>query len=112
MKHTDAVKALAALAQDTRLTAFRLLVEAGPAGLKVGELAERLKVPNATLSFHLKELTYTGLVKTEQQGRFISCMANFRAMDGLLQYLTENCCTGSPCEATPTTTCKPKKVPV
>lgn len=108
MKSADAVTALAALAHATRLAVFRRLVEAGPAGVTVGEIAEGLKVPNATLSFHLKELSRAGLVVTEQQGRFINCTANFGAMDALVGYLTENCCAGAPCEVSPVA-CRPAR---
>ena len=108
MESKDAISALAALAHDTRLAVFRLLVQAGEEGMTVGTIAERLKVPNPTLSFHLKELTYAGLVVTEQQGRFISCSANFAAMDSLVGYLTENCCAGASCDLR-VLTCIPKK---
>jgi ArsR family transcriptional regulator, arsenate/arsenite/antimonite-responsive transcriptional repressor len=113
MKTKDAVPALAALAHDTRLAVFRLLVQAGPEGLTVGTVAEKLKVPNPTMSFHLKELVHTGLVLTEQEGRFIRCIANFAAMDQLIGYLTENCCGGESCDVrAPECKPKPKKVTV
>ena len=86
------VKALAALAQESRLAIFRALVEAGPAGLSVGRIAESLPVAPATLSFHLKELSHAGLIDARQEGRFIFYCANFTAMNGLIDYLTENCC--------------------
>lgn len=97
MEIKNAIKALTALAQETRLTLFRLLVHAGTAGLPAGQLARELDIPNATLSFHLKELTQAELVIARQEGRFIYYSANFAAMDALLRYLTENCCAGDRC---------------
>lgn len=91
------VTALAALAQETRLAIFRLLVQAGSAGVAAGDIALHLGVANATLSFHLKELTHAGLISARQQGRFIYYTANFAAMNTLLQFLTDNCCGGEPC---------------
>ncbi len=90
-----AVVALAALAQDTRLAIFRLLVEAGPAGLPAGVIADKLRTAAPTLSFHLKELAHAGLIEAEPQGRFIVYRADFKAMNALVGYLTENCCRGS-----------------
>jgi len=95
MKATHAVIALAALAQETRLAVFRLLVEAGPIGLNAGEIGERLGVPANTLSFHLKTLQQAGLLKSQPKGRFIFYAADFSAMDDLIAYLTENCCQGA-----------------
>lgn len=93
------VAQLAALAQDTRLKAWRLLIEAGPQGLTVGAIGEALGVPPATLSFHLKTLANAGLVVTRQEGRFIHCSADFAAMHGLVGYLSENCCGGADCSS-------------
>jgi len=93
-----ALGALAALAQDTRLSIFRLLVEEGPEGLPAGEIVERLGLPNATTSFHLKELTHADLVTPRQAGRFIYYSANYATMNGLIAYLTENCCKGTTCD--------------
>jgi ArsR family transcriptional regulator, arsenate/arsenite/antimonite-responsive transcriptional repressor len=90
--HDSSVVKLAALAQETRLALFRLLVEAGPAGLTAGVIAERLGVAAPTLSFHLKELTHAGLIRPAQQGRYVVYSANFDAMNALIGYLTENCC--------------------
>ena len=92
MKSTGAVSALAALAQDTRLDVFRLLVQQGRSGLAAGEIAQHLGVSPATLSFHLKELAHAKLVTSRQDGRFVFYAANFGAMNSLLAFLTENCC--------------------
>jgi ArsR family transcriptional regulator, arsenate/arsenite/antimonite-responsive transcriptional repressor len=92
MKTSDAVVALAALAQETRLNVYRLLVQQGESGLAAGEIAARLDVSPATLSFHLKELSHAGLVRSRQEGRFVYYAADFAAMTRLLAYLTENCC--------------------
>jgi len=94
MKTADAVKALAALAQDTRLAIYRLLVQKGPEGLPAGTIAERLDVPAATLSFHLKELAHAGMIESRQDGRFVYYAANYSRMNGLLGFLSENCCRG------------------
>jgi DNA-binding transcriptional ArsR family regulator len=96
MKTDAALAALAALSQRTRLDVFRYLVESGPQGAPVGSIADALKVPAPTLSFHLKELSHAGLVSSKQEGRFIRYAANFAAMNGLIAYLTENCCRGQP----------------
>jgi DNA-binding transcriptional ArsR family regulator len=97
MKMKAAVTALTALAQETRLAVFRLLVEAGPEGLCAGDIAARLGVPAATLSFHLAQLANAGLVQARQQSRFIFYSADFEAMNGIVAFLTENCCGGKPC---------------
>jgi len=97
MEMNQAIRALAALAQETRLSAFRLLVQAGEEGVSAGTLAERLGVANATLSFHLKELSHAGLIRSRQESRHIYYSADFAAMNTLLQFLTENCCGGVPC---------------
>jgi len=95
METKDAIASLTALGHATRLAAFRLLVEAGPVGRMAGEIGEALGVPGATLSFHLKELVHAGLVESENQGRYVCYRANFQAMNGLVEYLTHNCCAGS-----------------
>ena len=97
MKTPQAVKALAALAQHTRLAIYRLLVQQGRSGLSAGTIAERLDIAGATLSFHLKELAHAGMVEARQEGRFVYYSANFGQMNGLLAYLTENCCQGTGC---------------
>jgi ArsR family transcriptional regulator len=104
MKTKSAVIALAALAQDKRLAIFRLLVEAGPAGVPAGGIAARLGIAAPTLSFHLKELLHAGLVEAEPQGRFIVYRADFNSINALVGYLTENCCRAS---GTRTTECAP-----
>ncbi|PJJ99259.1 transcriptional regulator [Lysobacteraceae bacterium NML91-0213] len=94
MELNDATAALAALGQPTRLSVFRLLVEAGPEGSTPSQIADVLSLPGATLSFHLKELTSAGLIEGEAQGRNIIYRADFEAMNGLIEFLTRNCCGG------------------
>lgn len=103
MNISTAVGRLGALAQETRLRVFRLLVQAGPEGLCVSDIGARIEAAPATLSFHLKELAQAGLIKARQEGRFIYYAPDFRAMNALLGYLTENCCGGRSCE----TSCSP-----
>jgi ArsR family transcriptional regulator, arsenate/arsenite/antimonite-responsive transcriptional repressor len=109
MKKTNALAALAGLAQESRLDVFRLLVQKGPEGLSAGEIASRLALPNATLSFHLKELSHANLVASRQEGRFIYYSANFTTMNGLVGYLTENCCQGATCDIACAPTSLPKR---
>ena len=97
MEIKDIIGALGALAQETRLSIFRLLVETGPNGMAVGAIAEKLGLANATLSFHLKELAHAGLTIATPNGRSILYAANFTTMNGLVEYLTENCCAGADC---------------
>ena len=94
MDTAAALSALSALSHDTRLAAFRHLVEAGPGGLAVGELRERLQTPPATLSAHLNVLRAAGLVQDERVGRVIQVRAHYPQMNALLAYLTRNCCAG------------------
>lgn len=94
MEKQSVISVLAALAQETRLDVFRLLVQAGPDGLPAGSIAEALDVPAATLSFHLKELKSCGVVDCKREGRTLIYSPNFSMMNGLLSYLTENCCSG------------------
>jgi ArsR family transcriptional regulator, arsenate/arsenite/antimonite-responsive transcriptional repressor len=96
MELKEATVALAALAQETRLAIFRLLVEAGPQGVPAGQLAGALDVPPATLSFHLKELAHAGLAHARPEGRFVFYSADFERMAGLMTFLTSNCCRGMP----------------
>ena len=96
MKLTDAVQSLSALGEPTRLSVFRLLVTAGHSGLVVGQIAEHLTVAPGTLSFHLKTLAHAGLITSRKEGTFVRYVANFDTMNGLVGYLTENCCGGHP----------------
>ena len=96
MKQKDALAALAALAQDTRLSVFRYLVTAGPEGAAAGEIAQAVKVPAPTLSFHLKELEQAQLVTSERESRSIIYSANYERMRALLGFLMEDCCRGRP----------------
>lgn len=101
-KPAQVVKALAALAQPTRLAIYRLLVGHGAEGMAAGEVAAKLRVSPATLSFHFRTLSHAGLLDSRQDGRFVYYAANFTAMHGIVAYLTENCCGGNP------DACKPK----
>ncbi len=94
MDKTDVIAALAALAQESRLDVFRLLVQAGPEGMPAGQIAERLGVPGNTLSFHLNQLRHAGLVTFRRESRSLIYAAEYSAMNDLLAYLTENCCQG------------------
>ena len=98
MESRTAVEALGALAQDSRLQVYRLLVQAGPEGVAASEIAERLKVPANTLSFHLKALSHADLILSRPDGRFIYYSANYEQMNSLLGFLTENCCGGRSCK--------------
>jgi ArsR family transcriptional regulator, arsenate/arsenite/antimonite-responsive transcriptional repressor len=97
METKAAIGALAALAQDSRLAVFRLLVQVGPSGMAASKIAEQLGVPPSSLSFHLKELTHAGLIVPRQDGRFVIYAANFSTMNALVGFLTESCCGGNPC---------------
>jgi ArsR family transcriptional regulator len=105
MEKTDAVAALAALAQDNRLDVFRLLVEAGPEGLPAGAVATALDLAPNTLTFHFDRLRTAGLVTVRRDGRSMIYAAQFETMNSLLGYLTDNCCGGVRC--TPAAECKP-----
>jgi ArsR family transcriptional regulator len=116
MKNADAVAGLAALAQDSRLEVFRLLVQAGPEGLAAGEVANELELAPNTLTFHFDRLRLAGLVTVRREGRSMIYAVRIETMNALLGYLTENCCNGAPelctpvvCRPTPTP--KRKKVP-
>lgn len=93
METKQAVSGLSALAHETRLEAFRLLVKAGSRGIRAGSLAEKLGIPAQTLSFHLKELVHAGLTESRREGRSIYYSVDFRAIVHLVDYLMENCCT-------------------
>lgn len=105
MEENEVIKALAALGQPVRLKVFRALVVAGQAGLTPGVLGETLGVPAATLSFHLKELVAAGLVTQERASRNLIYRADYDRMNGLLGYLTENCCQGQECLEPATASC-------
>jgi len=94
MDNKSAVTLLSSIAQEARLDIFRLLVQAGSAGMAAGLIAERLSIPASTLSFHLKELSHAGLVNARQESRYIYYSANYEIMNQLLSFLTENCCAG------------------
>lgn len=104
------LKALAALAQEHRLMIFRLLVQAGDAGLGVGDIRERLGLPKPTLSFHLKELASAGLIEGRSQGRFVFYRARYDTMNQLIGFLTENCCAGTACVVEAAPVCCPALV--
>ena len=97
MKSDSAILALSALAQEHRLAAFRLLVQAGPAGMAAGAIAATLRVPASSLSFHLAQLQQAGLVSQRREGRSLIYSADFDRMRWLVGFLTENCCAGEPC---------------
>lgn len=97
MKAQTAIAALGALAQEHRLALFRLLVQAGDKGMAAGAIAEKLGVPNSSLSFHLAQLKNAGLVLQERQHRSLIYRANYSAMNALVDYLMENCCAGADC---------------
>lgn len=105
MKITNAVEALSALAQESRLAIFRLLVQAGKEGVAAGVIAEQLGIPAATLSFHLKELSRAKLVKSRSEGRYVIYSANYTEMDKLIAYLTEHCCAGDAAQCAPRKSC-------
>jgi DNA-binding transcriptional ArsR family regulator len=97
METKQAIQSLGALAQESRLSIFRLLIQAGPAGLAAGSIGEKLDLPPATLSFHLAGLARAGLADSRQDGRFVFYSANFQSMNQLVGFLTENCCGGAAC---------------
>ena len=101
MDSGSAIDALAALAQEHRLSLFRLLVQAGDEGMSAGAIARALGVPNSSLSFHLAQLRNAGLILQERQQRSLIYRANYPVMNALVGYLTENCCAGAGCGAGP-----------
>jgi DNA-binding transcriptional ArsR family regulator len=100
------VRALGALAHESRLAIFRTLVVAGPDGIAAGEIAQQVGLAPSSLSFHLKDLSHAGLVSSRQDGRFVFYSADFEAMTGLIGFLTESCCAGAPCAASSRSDCK------
>ena len=96
MEKSDAVAALAALAQDNRLDVYRLLVQAGPNGMPAGAVAEALRLAPNTLTFHFDRLRIAGLVSVRREGRSMIYAARYEAMNGLIAFLTRNCCQGAP----------------
>jgi DNA-binding transcriptional ArsR family regulator len=110
MEKTDVVTALAALAQDNRLDIYRLLVQAGPDGMAAGEVAEKLAIAPNTLTFHFDRLRHAGLVSVRRDGRSMIYTAQYERMNGLVGYLTENCCKGMPSDcAAPSCAPKPQR---
>jgi DNA-binding transcriptional ArsR family regulator len=109
MESRDAVVALEALAQESRLGVFRLLVEAGPDGLPAGRIAERMKLPPPTLSFHLAQLKRAGLIACRREGTSLIYSAGFDAMNDLVGFMTENCCGGDPAKCAPVRRVSPAK---
>ncbi len=103
MEKSSAIAALGALAQESRLDVFRLLVQAGAEGMAAGQIGDRLALPSATLSFHLNQLRHAGLVTFRREGRSLVYAAEYAAMNALLAYLTENCCLGDPAGCGPGT---------
>jgi DNA-binding transcriptional ArsR family regulator len=97
MNTKQTLAALSALAQESRLAVFRLLVQTGPDGLAASKIGERLDIAPSSLSFHLKELSHAGLIVSRQEGRFVIYSADIAAMNGLIGFLTENCCGGAKC---------------
>ena len=97
MGSAEVIAALAALAQEHRLAAFRLLVEAGPDGVSAGDLADRLDIPRSSLSFHLNQMMQAGLIVQRRESRSLIYSADYAAMTALIGFLTENCCRGSGC---------------
>jgi len=113
MKKSTAVAALGALAQETRIDIFRLLVAEGSEGLPAGEIGSRLRLPSPTLSFHLNQLRYAGLVTSRRESRSIIYAANYKTMNGVLGYLSENCCRGQSEMCSPAVDCaEPAQVPL
>lgn len=98
MDTKEVLTALAAIAQESRLAIFRLLVQVGPDGMAATKIAEQLDIAPSSLSFHLKELTHAKLITSRSEGRFIIYSTDIVVMNGLIDYLTENCCGGVPCD--------------
>ena len=107
MRREEVIAALGALAQESRLDIFRMLVQKGPDAVAAGEIARKLELPPPTLSFHLGQLKHAGLLSAHRHSRSISYAVNFRTMNALLKYLTENCCSGQPELCAPAAACAP-----
>jgi ArsR family transcriptional regulator, arsenate/arsenite/antimonite-responsive transcriptional repressor len=107
----NAITALSALAQETRLAIFRLLVQIGPQGMAASKIGENLNIPPSSLSFHLKELTHASLVVPRQDGRFIIYVAQFATINALMAFMSDNCCGGNPCMPVPTCSADCEDVP-
>jgi DNA-binding transcriptional ArsR family regulator len=107
MKAKQAVEALAALAHEHRLGVYRMLVEAGPEGLNAGTIASKLKIPPSSLTFHIQSLHRAGLLTQERRSREVIYATDFNVMNGLVGYLTENCCAGSASSCAPGEQCVP-----
>ena len=107
MEIKSIVAALAALAQESRLAVFRLLVQAGPQGMSAGKISDATGIPPSSLSFHLKELSHADMVSSRNESRFVIYSANFSRMNEVLAYLTENCCGGNPCIQVCSDSCLP-----
>jgi len=105
MKSKAAISSLLALAQESRLAIFRMLVQAGPNGMSAGKIGEITEIAPSSVSFHMKELVNAGLVISRKDGRFIIYTANFDSMSELIAFLTENCCGGNPCLPIATSIC-------
>ena len=105
MNETDAVRALGALAQETRLHVFRLLIAASPEGLTPSHLAQAVGCAPTALSFHLKELSHAGLISSERDGRNLIYRASITQMNGLVGFLTAHCCQGASCLETTQLSC-------
>lgn len=114
MEKNDAITALVALAHESRLDIFRLLMQTGPEGLPAGKIGERLGLPSTTLSFHLNQLKHADLVTFRREGRSLIYSAAYPVMNALLAYMTENCCKGEAaacCVTQADTTCRTERVP-
>ncbi len=105
MEIKPAINALSALAQDSRLAIYRLLVQAGPGGIPAGKISEATGIAPSSLSFHLKELDHANLVTSRNESRFVIYSANYATMNDLITFLTENCCGGNPCVSVCSTSC-------
>lgn len=101
METKSALSALAALAQETRLAIFRMLVQVGPQGMAASKISEKLNIPPSSLSFHLKELTHADLIVPRQEGRFVIYVAQFATINALMAFMSDNCCGGNPCMPVP-----------